>query len=165
MIKSKSCKMTVVRLLSFKKIINNISDKYKERMERLLNLVSYEQGSCFYINKSVIETNNKTYSAVGMLCIYGLEFVEAIHGSQKFYEIINDIKSKISAKYSKYCDIVKISTETYLLLCHTHCEEFIERLSVLNFPEHIFCIRNIYVHKVAICETFQGKVCRFMKVN
>ncbi|EIH5942968.1 CHASE9 sensor domain-containing protein, partial [Escherichia coli] len=144
-------------IIELKKIINNISDKYKERMERLLNLVSYEQGSCFYINKSVIETNNKTYSAVGMLCIYGLEFVEAIHGSQKFYEIINDIKSKISAKYSKYCDIVKISTETYLLLCHTHCEEFIERLSVLNFPEHIFCIRNIYVHKVAICETFSGE--------
>ncbi|STF53766.1 Uncharacterised protein [Escherichia coli] len=59
MIKSKSCKMTVVRFIELKKIINNISDKYKERMERLLNLVSYEQGSCFYINKSVIETNNK----------------------------------------------------------------------------------------------------------
>lgn len=65
-------------------------------MDRLLNLVSYEQGSCFYINKAVIETNNKTYLAVGMLCIYGLEFVEAIYGSQKFYEIVNDIKSKIS---------------------------------------------------------------------
>lgn len=92
-----------------------------------------------------------------MLCIYGLEFVEAVYGSQKFHEIFNDIKSKISQKYSKYCDIVKISTETYLLLCHTDCEEFIEKLSVLNFPEHIFCIRNIYIHKIAICENFSGE--------
>lgn len=144
-------------IVELKKIINNISSKYKERMDRLLNLVSYEQGSCFYINKAIIETNNKTYLAIGMLCIYGLEFVEAVYGSQKFHEIFNDIKSKISQKYSKYCDIVKISTETYLLLCHTDCEEFIEKLSVLNFPEHIFCIRNIYIHKIAICENFSGE--------
>ncbi|MEC9696887.1 EAL domain-containing protein, partial [Escherichia marmotae] len=144
-------------IIELKKIINNISDKYKERMERLLNLVSCEQGSCFYINKSVIETNNKAYLAVGMLCIYGLEFVEAIHGSKKYDEIINDIKSKISEKYSRYCDILKVSTETYLLLCHTHCEEFIEQLSILNLPDHIICLRNIYVHKIAICETFVGE--------
>lgn len=44
-----------------------------------------------------------------------------------------------------------------MLLCHTHCEEFIEQLSILNLPDHIICLRNIYVHKIAICETFVGE--------
>lgn len=61
-------------IVELKKIINTIGEKYKERIERMLNLVSYEQGTSFYINTAVIETNNKDYVAAGMICLYGLEF-------------------------------------------------------------------------------------------
>ncbi|WP_224688289.1 sensor domain-containing phosphodiesterase [Escherichia fergusonii] len=144
-------------IVELKKIINTIGEKYKERIERMLNLVSYEQGTSFYINTAVIETNNKDYVAAGMICLYGLEFAEAIYGSEKYNAIISELKSKISAKYSSHCDIIKISNDRYLLLCYTDCEEFISNFSVLNLPENIFCLRNIYVHKTALCETFSGK--------
>lgn len=137
--------------------IATLQQGIKENKRKLLSLVSFDAESGFYNKFIVIENNSRDYLAAGMLYFSGLEYVGLMYGSEKEKEITGIIQQKIKEKYSSFSDVMLINKNKYLLLCYDNVDVFTKKMSSLDFPQEVFCYRNIRLHTALYREAFNGK--------
>ncbi|MFA9342409.1 hypothetical protein V3G67_29125, partial [Escherichia coli] len=67
------------------------------------------------------------------------------------------IQQKIKEKYSSFSDVMLINKNKYLLLCYDNVDVFTKKMSSLDFPQEVFCYRNMRLHTALYREAFNGK--------
>ena len=84
-----------------------------------------------------------------------------MYGSEKRERDYRYYTTKIKKKYSSFSDVMLINKNKYLLLCYDNVDVFTKKMSSLDFPQEVFCYRNMRLHTALYREAFNGKDVEF----